>query len=225
MKAGFMSPKSAKISAADRAITVERHPSVEPAAAHPPDFCDYGVGIIAQRLNKLLAHTEGAKSGGDTNAIHQMRVWSRRSRAALDVFGTCFAGKTSSEYADFEREVKNVTRALGAARDLDVMLQTLRDLADSLPAEQRSGVQSLEAHLQSQRANLQRAVSKAVQRLENHNLKQTLDHMAARQGYKAVTLDTTTATPAANLGDTQGVKDAKGVKGANGVQKGPQTDG
>ena len=138
-----MSPKPAKHSAAAHTTNVERHPSTEPGITAPPDFCDYGVGIIAQRLDKLLAHTEGANSGGDTNAIHQMRVWSRRSRAALDVFGTCFAGKTAEEYADFEQEVKNVTRALGAARDLDVMLQTLRDLADTLPAEQRSGVQSL----------------------------------------------------------------------------------
>ena len=209
---------------------------MEPAAVRPPDFCDYGVGIIAQRLDKLLAHTEGAKSGEDTNAIHQMRVWSRRSRAALDVFGACFAGKTAEEYEDFEREVKNVTRALGAARDLDVMMQTVRDLADSLPAEQRGGVLSLETHLQAQRADLQKAVGKAVRRLEDHNLKHALNHLAARQGYTAVTLDAPAAVKpdklAANAAansdnaqDKNDAKDAKSTEDVNGIQKGPQTDG
>lgn len=164
------------------------HPSVEPGHIQVPDFCGYGVGIIEARLEKLLAHTEGAKSGQDTNAIHQMRVWSRRSRAALDVFGMCFAGKTSHAFAEMEEEVKNVTGALGAARDLDVMMETLGKLAESLPAEQRSGVESLAAHLQATRDERQTAVRKAVQHLENRHLKKSLLQMADRQGYRAVTL-------------------------------------
>lgn len=164
------------------------HPSVEPGRMQAPDFCGYGVGIIEGRLEKLLAYTEGAKSGQDTNAIHQMRVWSRRSRAALDVFGMCFTGKTGHAFAEMEEEVKNVTGALGAARDLDVMMETLGKLAESLPADQRSGVESLAAHLQATRDERQTAVRKAVQHLESRHLKKSLLHMADRQGYRAVTL-------------------------------------
>ena len=166
----------------------DMHPSVEPLQAQPPEFCGYGVGIIASRLDKLLAHTEGAKSGQDTTAIHQMRVWSRRSRAALDVFGMCFTGKTSQAFDEMEAEVKNVTGALGAARDLDVMLGTLGKLAESLPAEQRGGVESLAAHLHATRGERQKAVRNAVAQLEGRHLKKSLQRMADRHAYRAVTL-------------------------------------
>ena len=153
-----MSPKPAKKSHA--ADTQTGAASVRGThCRRPPDFCDYGVGIIGQRLDKLLAHTEGAKSG----ERHQRHSSDARLVAPFPRRPGCvrhlLCRQNIAEYADFEREVKNVTRALGAARDLDVMMETLRDLADSLPAEQRGGVESLETHLQAQRADLQKAVT------------------------------------------------------------------
>jgi CHAD domain-containing protein len=188
------------------------HPSTEPAQAQAPEFCGYGVGVIASRLDKLLAHTEGAKSGQDTNAIHQMRVWSRRSRAALDVFGMCFTGKTAQAFAKMEAEVKNVTSALGAARDLDVMLETLGKLAESLPAEQRNGVESLAAHLHATRDDRQTAVRDAVEHLEGRHLKKSLQRMADRQGYRAVTL---TVPPPEAPADKVPADKAPGKEAAN----------
>lgn len=182
----------------------DMHPSVEPAQAQPPEFCGYGVGVLASRLDKLLAHTEGAKSGQDTMAIHQMRVCSRRSRAALDVFGMCFTGKTARAFAEMEAEVKNVTGALGAARDLDVMLETLGKLAESLPAEQRGGVESFAAHLHATRDERQKAVRGAVEHLEGRHLKKSLQRMADRQGYRAVIL--TVPPPEAPLSDASSFK-------------------
>ncbi len=163
-----------------------------------PDFGDYGTGMLEQRLKKLLAHAEGAQSGGDTNAIHQMRVWSRRTRAALDVFEDCFAGHAHEEMACMKRCVKNVTRALGEARDLDVMLESLRVRAESLPPEQRAGVESFAACLHAQRDERQQAVTGAVKRLEDRDLKQLLQRAAHKQGFKAVTLDAPGADTGAN---------------------------
>ncbi len=154
-----------------------------------PDFGDYGTGMLEQRLKKLLAHAQGAQSGGDTNAIHQMRVWSRRTRAALDVFEDCFTGHAGDTLACMKREVKNVTRALGEARDLDVMIETLRVRAESLPPEQRAGVESFAARLHAQRDERQQAVTGAVKRLESSDLKQLLHRAARKQGFKAVTPD------------------------------------
>ena len=158
------------------------------ASASLPKFGDYGTGILEQRLKKLLAHAGGAKSGSDTEAIHQMRVWSRRSRAALDVFGGCFTGHAADALACMEREVKNVTRALGEARDLDVMMDTLRARAETLPPEQQAGVDSFIAHLHTQRDERQQAVTRAVERLEKQRLDRVLRRAARHKGYKAVTL-------------------------------------
>lgn len=156
----------------------------------PPDFCDYGVGVLAERLDKMLAHTEGAAGGRETRPIHQMRVWSRRSRAALDVFSACFEdGGAATAYADMVQEVKTVTRALGAARDLDVMLETLQSRMESLPSEQRGGVESFMDYLHAQRADRQQAVTTSVKHLEKRDLKAHLRHLADKQGFKAATIE------------------------------------
>jgi CHAD domain-containing protein len=131
----------------------------------PPSVCDYGEGIIVERLDKLLSHVEGVRQGEDIEAIHQMRVWSRRSRAALDIFHACFPGKA---FARLEREVKQVTRALGAARDLDVMIEGLTKRAEALPPKQRPGLESFIERLRRQRQKQQKPATKAVTRLELH---------------------------------------------------------
>jgi CHAD domain-containing protein len=132
---------------------------------HPPTVCDYGEEIIVERLDKMLSHVEGVRQGEDIEAIHQMRVWSRRSRAALDIFHACFPGKA---FARLEREVRQVTRALGAARDLDVMIDGLTKRAETLPSEQRPGLESFIERLRRQRQAQQKPVTKAVTRLEMH---------------------------------------------------------
>lgn len=165
------------------------HKATQGKTHSPPDFCDYGVGVLAERLDKMLAHTEGAASGTQTRPIHQMRVWSRRSRAALDVFGVCFAEAEPAAFADIVQEVKTVTRALGAARDLDVMLETMRTRMDSLPPEQRGGVDSFLDYLQAQRNDRQQAVTDSVKHLEKSKLKQQLQRLADRHGYQSVTIE------------------------------------
>ena len=163
----------------------------------PPDFSDYGVGILGERLDKMLAHTEGAASGNQTRPIHQMRVWSRRSRAALDVFGVCFVDTEPAAFADIVREVKTVTRALGAARDLDVMLETMRTRMASLPPEQQGGVDSFLDYLQAQRNDRQQAVTDSVKHLEKSKLKQQLQRLADKRGYQSVTIELPAPEPKA----------------------------
>jgi CHAD domain-containing protein len=140
-------------------------PTDTPSA--PPRLCAYAADVIAERLDKMLSHVEGVKESVETEPVHQMRVWSRRSRAALDIFHLCFPGKA---FAEIEREVKSVTGALGQARDLDVMIETLSKRAEALPPAQRGGVDSFVDHLRQERKTAQRAVEKAVTRLEKRDL-------------------------------------------------------
>src|SRR5687767_1969196 len=109
-------------------------PSSEPttAARDASALCEYAVELLTMRLDKMLAQAEGVRESKEIEPIHQMRVWSRRSRAALEVFRPCFDGK---EYATIVAEVKKVTRTLGAARDLDVMIDTLTRREEDLPPE------------------------------------------------------------------------------------------
>lgn len=128
---------------------------------------DYANKMISERLTRMLAHLDGVRQGKDIEPVHQMRVWSRRSRAALDVFRNCYPSKA---FARLEREVKSVTRALGAARDLDVMISTLKAREEALPPEQRGGLDSFVAHLQEQRQSRQKEVHKALDQLEKFDI-------------------------------------------------------
>ncbi len=133
----------------------------------PPSLFDYATAMITARLDKMLSFTEGVRAHEETEPVHQMRVWSRRSRAALEVFRDCFPGKA---YAELEREVKAITDALGESRDLDVMIESLQKRAETLPLEQRSGIDSFIDRLKKRRETSQEPVVRAIERLEKHDL-------------------------------------------------------
>ena len=133
----------------------------------PLNLRDYAVQAIQPRLERMLSHLEGAKEGEKTEPIKQMRVWSRRTRAALEVFHDCFPEK---EFKGFEREIKTVTGALGQARDLDVMIDTLSKREESLPPEQRGGVASFISQMKNQRDEAQEAVRETIAHLEHQDL-------------------------------------------------------
>lgn len=143
----------------------------------PPKLCDYAADVTAERLNRMLSHIDGVRKGDDPEPVHQMRVWSRRSRAALEIFHVCFNGRA---FAEVEREVKAATDALSEARDLDVMIENLQARAAKLPVSHRTGIESFVARLRDKRESLQMAVAAAVTDLESHNLAQRFRDLAEK---------------------------------------------
>ncbi len=137
------------------------------AQLEAPDLLrTYAVQTLTPRLTKMLSFAEGVHQE-DMEAIRQMRVWSRRSRAALDIFGVCFAEKP---YTALAKEVKAVTRALGTARDLDVMGGRLAVMQGELPPEQQSGLAYAIETLLEQRQQAQPAVIQALEHLTQFDL-------------------------------------------------------
>lgn len=128
-----------------------------------PDVCQFARTTLSKRIAKMLSEAEGAESGKTSEPIHQMRVWSRRARAAHDLFHACFPTK---EYQSLGRQLKNVTKALGAARDLDVMIDALRHEAELLPQNECAGIDGFVAHLKRRRRSRQKAVERAMKHLK-----------------------------------------------------------
>lgn len=77
---------------------------------------------IRKALTRMWEHEEGARSFADPEGVHQMRVSSRKVRAALDTSGALFEGK---KYRRVSKGVRRLTRALGGVRDGDVLLADL----------------------------------------------------------------------------------------------------
>jgi CHAD domain-containing protein len=125
----------------------------------------------------MLAHHEGVAAAADIEAVHDMRVGSRRLRAAIGVFAAAFP---DPQFSRFEREVKAVTDSLGAARDLDVMLEALERETAQLPEEQRTAMIRLTERLRKQRAQRQHDVSAALRRLHKADLPAMFDKIVQR---------------------------------------------
>lgn len=95
---------------------------------------------IGERAEGMLSHLEGVRLGEDIEAVHDMRVGSRRLVAAMRVFAACFPDR---QYRALLREAQRVTRLLGAVRDLDVILDYYRREAQEAPPAESLGIRYL----------------------------------------------------------------------------------
>jgi len=82
--------------------------------------------VIGERVQKLLSHEEGTRKDTDVEALHDMRVASRRLREAFEIFDFCFPQKS---YQKLYRRIKLVTRALGEVRNADVAIMYYKSLS------------------------------------------------------------------------------------------------
>ncbi len=72
--------------------------------------------VLRRAFLRLIEHEPVARLGEDPEGVHQMRVASRRLRAALDTFGEALPFALTSQ----GREMRWLGRSLGELRDLDV---------------------------------------------------------------------------------------------------------
>src|SRR5688572_24408829 len=68
------------------------------------------------------AHVSG-RSDGDIEAVHQLRIWTRRSAAALRLFKRVLPPRRAKW---LKRKLRQIRRAAGEARDCDVLAEQLR---------------------------------------------------------------------------------------------------
>src|SRR5262249_28731301 len=76
--------------------------------------------------------------------VHQMRVASRRMRAAMSLF----SGALPVRAERLREELRWIAGVLGEVRDLDVQLEQLREWESDLPAEDVAALERLVGHLQ-----------------------------------------------------------------------------
>ena len=89
---------------------------------------------------RMLKHEPGTRAGEDIEELHDMRVATRRMRAALRVFGDFFHPKA---LAPFNKGLRRTARALGFVRDLDVFEEKAGHYLGTLPEAARDGLDPL----------------------------------------------------------------------------------
>ena len=122
--------------------------------------------VIAVRAAELREHAAGVLDVSDIERVHDMRVATRRLRAALEVFEPCFPRKRLRAAL---REVKAIADALGERRDRDVHINAMEQFAGAMSAPDRPGIESLISRLRREQADANEALARFV----------TDDHLAA----------------------------------------------
>ena len=95
-----------------------------------------GRKILGFYFARMVQHEPGTRLGEDIEALHDMRVATRRMRVALEVFGPFFKEKAIKSHL---KGLRSTTRALGTVRDMDVFSGKLNDYLESLPEAERLG--------------------------------------------------------------------------------------
>jgi CHAD domain-containing protein len=103
--------------------------------------------IIEARFEEMWAHRDGTILGRDPEELHDMRVGSRRLRAAMDVAVECFP----KQYKYYYSTIKELTDVLGSVRDMDVMRDALLEYRDTRPSAERPAINRMIADLRKQR--------------------------------------------------------------------------
>src|SRR4028119_1683211 len=90
--------------------------------------------VLRKQFAAMRAHEPGTRLGEDSEELHDMRVATRRMRAALKLFSAALP-----EQADFYRnELKWVAGVLGEVRDLDVHIEQLEELSSEAEEDRRA---------------------------------------------------------------------------------------
>ena len=103
-------------------------------------MAEAGRKILRFHFAHMLAHEEGTRNGQDIEELHDMRVATRRMRAAFEVFGPYFRRKVVKKHL---KRLRAAGRALGRMRDLDVSVEKAQRYLETLPEEERPGLDPL----------------------------------------------------------------------------------
>ena len=132
--------------------------------------------VVEARVSELIAHSDGVLDLEEIGHLHDMRVATRRLRAALEVFEPCFPKR---RYRRLLADVKGLADALGERRDRDVAIDSLTAFADSLPRPDRPGVASLIESYRDQQRRANQELAPAVHRRWLAGLEERARELAA----------------------------------------------
>ena len=111
-----------------------------------PDVCpEDAMGEAARKIltfhfQHMLFHEPGTRAGDDIEELHDMRVATRRMRAAFRVFDDYVDGK---RLKPMRKGARRTCSKLGSVRDLDVFWKKTEDYLNGLPPERRGDLMPL----------------------------------------------------------------------------------
>jgi CHAD domain-containing protein len=168
----------ADVRAQEAALVADITPALlrQPGILPTDSMSEAGRKVIAVHFERMLAFEPAVRAGQDVEAVHDMRVATRRLRAAFQLFGAHYTEKTRSRLLP---GLRRTARALGRARDLDVFLQNVQLYLAALPAARQHEVDLIVEHWSAER---QRAHETLLDFLDGKRYADLVDNLRAFAG-------------------------------------------
>lgn len=148
-------------------------------AKSDPCTVSFFARVLQRHLTSMVQEMDGVREAGDIETIHRMRVASRRLRNAFALSTGFLPGDRAAIWL---KQVRKVTRALGAARDTDVQLDLLQSFLQELKDPRHApGIQRLALRLAQIRRQEQIPVIKALTALEKSGLVADMQKVLTRR--------------------------------------------
>jgi CHAD domain-containing protein len=100
-------------------------------------FAAAAARVVRVRAAEVFEHSDGVLDLGEIDRLHDMRVATRRLRAALEVFEAGFPRKRLRKAL---KRVKALADALGERRDRDIEIEFLAEFAAQAPEADREAL-------------------------------------------------------------------------------------
>ncbi|MGE0597830.1 MAG: CHAD domain-containing protein [Dehalococcoidia bacterium] len=103
--------------------------------------------VLRKQYAAMRANEPGTRLGEDIEALHDMRVATRRLRAAMAAFRPVLTPRMQR----FRDQLGWLASALGEVRDLDVQLERMHEWRANFPPERAAALESVEGLLNARR--------------------------------------------------------------------------
>jgi exopolyphosphatase/pppGpp-phosphohydrolase len=143
-----------------------------PRTAYTEPFVQAGARMLRERAQAMFSWRTAVLKNEDVEAVHKMRVASRRLRAVMDAYESVADRK---RFRPLYRLVKETADVLGAARDTDVMIGNLRQRIEEASAEEQSALRWLIARLITYREQHQHKLVAHIEQLDEAVFMKQLD--------------------------------------------------
>jgi CHAD domain-containing protein len=130
---------------------------------------------VRVRGAELFEHLDGVLDVEDIERVHDARVATRRLRAVLEIYASCFPREP---FRAALRDVKALADALGARRDPDVHLAALGALGAALAPEDGPGLELVADRFRAEQADGNAVLARALETVREHGLRERLAQLA-----------------------------------------------
>ena len=167
-------------------------PSKGPGLQPEDSMVEAAHKTLAFHFQRMIKHEPGTRRGEDIEELHDMRVATRRMRAAFQVFGDYVEVE---QVKPFVKGLRRTGRALGAVRDLDVLWEKTERYLNTLPPEQQDSLDPLRAAWERERAQARESMLEYLDSARYEQFKESFSQFLEEPNAGALPIFSTKGEP------------------------------